>query len=75
MKFIKIDNYSPLKSFVALGFLGLTLDRFSKTSFTSLRKLAIGILECNESFEELYLSNNYNIIPSNEFLISRCSDM
>ena len=63
--FMKIDNYSPLKSFVALGFLGVTVERFSKSSFSSLRKLVIGILEVNETFEELFISNNQNVIPSN----------
>jgi len=62
---MKIDNYSPLKSFVALGFLGVTVERFSKSSFSSLRKLVIGILEVNETFEELFISNNQNVIPSN----------
>ena len=64
--FIKIDNYAPLKILTTLGYLGVTIDQYSKQSFTSLRKLNIGILKVNESFEDLYLSSNLNIIPSNQ---------
>ena len=64
--FIKIDNFAPLKTVTTLGFLGVTIDQYSKPSFTNLRKLNIGILKVNESFEELYLSSNLNIIPSKQ---------
>jgi hypothetical protein len=70
LNFMKIDSYSPLKSFAALGFLGVSVERYSKSSFSSLRKLVVGVLEVNETFEELYISNNQNVIPSKMSLIA-----
>jgi hypothetical protein len=71
----KIDSFAPLRLLNAYGFLGVTIDMYSKSSFTSLKKLNVGILSINESFEELYLNNNNNVIPSNYYKLIRCVEM
>jgi hypothetical protein len=69
-----VNSYSPLKKINTLGFLSITLDQYSMSSFTSLRIINIAILEVNKeyTYDKLYSisSNKVNqILPSKILLI------
>ena len=54
-----------------LGYLAITLDSYSFSSFVSLRKLNIGILEINEeyTYEKLYLNQTQHNLNVNESIL------
>jgi hypothetical protein len=71
----QIANFSPLKNMNLLGFLAVSLDSYSYNSFSSVRKINIGILEVNKeyNYENLYLSQKEQHLQNESVLLNSIS--